>query len=182
VRKLGSLSRGAKAVIAFYVAIALILLSGFYLPGGIIETTPIFVVLHGNLVFGVLWYLTVGPFLLLISYLVSPPLHEQVYVLFPHENVAPILVGFLYLLVAYGLWKKGGSAWMVAALFALLSFVFDLVVGIVLSWHPSALIYWVGVILNFWVLRQLAKREVRELYGNPLKKLKDAVFKSSSQT
>lgn len=182
MKKSASLSGSVKVVIAFHAVIAVILLSGFYLPGGFTESTPVFVVWHGNLVFGVLLLLTASPFFILISFLFSPPLHEQVYVLFPHENLAPILVGLLYLLVAYGLWKRRGLAWTVAAFFVLSSFVFDLIFALLIVPNPYGLIYWIGVVLNLFVLLRLAKREVREFYGNPLKKLKDAVFKSSRQT
>ena len=156
-----------------YFVISLILASGFYLPGGILETSPSYIVWHGNLVGYVLWYLTMAPSVLFISYLFYPPLHERVYQIFPHSNLAPLLTGAFYLLIAYGLWRKKGSAWTVAFLTTPLAILTELLLFIfTLPWGILAL---PGLILNFFIVYQLTRRDVRELYGDPLKKLRDVI-------
>jgi len=162
-----------RIVTGVYFVISLILISGFYLPGGISETTPTYIVWHGNLVFYVLLYLTMALFVELIGYLFSPPLHERVYQVFPHSNLAPLLMGVFYLFIAYGLWKKNGLAWTVAFFATALSVLSDLLLFLPMPWGMLA---WLGLFFNFFVVYQLTRLEVRELCGNPLKKLKDAIL------
>jgi len=161
---LASTNKGLKIVMLLHFAISLILISGFYLPGGITDETPMYVVWHGNLVYFVLQYLTMSFFVLFISFLFYPPLHERIYQAFPHANLAPLLTGIFYLLIAYGLWRKRGVAWTVAVAAAVLTIPVDFLFAFTPIW---GLVGMLGLVVNLFIVYQLTRREVRELYGNP---------------
>ena len=174
---------GMKTVIAIYIFMSLILLSGFYFPPAwSMATTPIYIIWHSGLVYFILWFFTVTPFLILISSLFYPSLQGRIYKLFPYAFPAPVVIGVFYLLIAYGLWKKKGLAWTVALVSAFLCLPADFLCMIMISiGYPAARFLWpfymLGLIFNVFIVHQLVQQEVRELYGNPLKKLKDTIFK-----
>jgi hypothetical protein len=167
-----------KSVVAIYVIIALILFGSLYLfvyfPGGIDQTTPIAVTLYSYLFTSVSWLLTITLFLLLVSCLFNPPLHERIWQVFPYASLIPIALGMFYLLIAYGLYKKKGWAWTFALASALLTIPSDFFMMLQLWFVPMAVI---ALILNIFIVHQLIQQEIRELYGNPFKKLKDALFR-----
>ncbi|MCW4053140.1 MAG: DUF2127 domain-containing protein [Candidatus Bathyarchaeota archaeon] len=181
--RLASARAREKPVSVLYLALSLIFLSGFDLNGGggrILETTPIVVVVHGYVVLYALWFLTAGPVFLMISVLFYPPLHERVYQVFPHSNVAPILMGVLYLIIAYSLWKRQKPAWAFAVFSALSGLPVDFL-GMIFFPPPFSIFGMFALALNLFIFYHLIQHEARESYGNPLKKLKSAIFRRPRQ-
>jgi hypothetical protein len=178
--RLASARAREKPVSVLYLALSLILLSGFNLPGGSIETMPIVVVVHGYIVLYALWFLTVGPVFLMISFLFYPPLHERVYRVFPHSNVAPYLMGVLYLVIAYSLWKRQKPAWAFAVFSALSGLPVD-VLGMVFFPPPFSIFGMFALVLNLFIIYHLIQHETRESYGNPLETLKSAILRRPRQ-